>query len=226
LKQKIKSIILAKTHLIIKHLIIIGAGGYGREICDLAKSCKEYGFKYVVKGFLDSNLEALGNRPNYPTVLDTVENYKIQEDDVFVIAIANTDTKKSCAEIIQKKGGRFHTLIHQSAVVAQNTTIGDGCVLGRGVIISNDCVIGNHCTFNSKAMVGHDCKLGNFCNLNAGSFIGGECLIDDGVTVHTYGIVTPRLHIEQNAVVGAGSIVVKNVEAGRTVFGNPAREIY
>jgi sugar O-acyltransferase (sialic acid O-acetyltransferase NeuD family) len=117
-------------------------------------------------------------------------------------------------------------LIHQSAVVAQNTSIGDGCVIGREVIISNDCSIGNHCTFNSKAMVGHDSKLGQFCNLNAGAFIGGECVIEDGVTIHTYGIVTPRLSIAQNTVIGAGSVVVKNVAAGRTVFGNPAKEIF
>jgi sugar O-acyltransferase (sialic acid O-acetyltransferase NeuD family) len=174
---------------------------------------------------LDSNLEALSNRLNYPLVLDTVENYPIDKNDVFVIAIANIASKKKCADIIEKKGGRFYTLIHQSAEVARNTIIGDGCVLGRGVIVSNDCVVGNHCTFNSKAMVGHDCTLGHFCNLNAGAFIGGECVIEDGVTIHTYGIVTPRLHIESNAVVGAGSVVVKNVASDRTVFGNPAREI-
>jgi sugar O-acyltransferase (sialic acid O-acetyltransferase NeuD family) len=174
---------------------------------------------------LDTNLDAIGNRTGYPTILDTVENYNVEEDDVFVIAIANIASKKSCADIIESKGGQFYSLIHQSAVVAQNTSIGDGCVLGREVIISNDCSIGNHCTFNSKAMVGHDSKLGQFCNLNAGAFIGGECVIEDGVTIHTYGIVTPRLSIAQNTVIGAGSVVVKNVAAGRTVFGNPAREI-
>jgi sugar O-acyltransferase (sialic acid O-acetyltransferase NeuD family) len=210
----------------LKHLIIIGAGGYGREIYDLAKSCKGYGFKFLIKGFLDTNLEAIGNRTGYPNILDTVENYNIEEDDVFVIAIANVASKKSCADIIKAKGGQFYTLIHQSAVVAQNSSIGDGCVLGREVIISNDCSVGNHCTFNSRAMVGHDSKLGQFCNLNAGAFIGGECVIEDGVTIHTYGIVTPRLSIAQNAVIGAGSVVVKSVAQGKTVFGSPAREIF
>jgi sugar O-acyltransferase (sialic acid O-acetyltransferase NeuD family) len=210
----------------IKHLIIIGAGGYGREIYDLAKSCKSYGFKFLIKGFLDSNLDAIGNRSGYPAILDTVENYTIQEDDVFVIAIANIGSKRSCAESLRKKGGQFFTLIHQTAVIAQNTTIGEGCVIGRDVIISNDCKLGSHCTFNSKSMVGHDSEIGNYCNINAGAFIGGECKIEDGVTIHTYGIVTPRLHIAQNAVIGAGSVVVKNVALGKTVFGSPAREIY
>jgi sugar O-acyltransferase (sialic acid O-acetyltransferase NeuD family) len=117
-------------------------------------------------------------------------------------------------------------LIHQSAVVAQNSSIGDGCVLGREVIISNDCSVGNYCTFNSRAMVGHDSTIGDFCNLNAGAFIGGECVVEEGVTIHTYGIVTPRLSIAQNAVIGAGSVVVKSVAQGKTVFGSPAREIF
>jgi sugar O-acyltransferase (sialic acid O-acetyltransferase NeuD family) len=158
--------------------------------------------------------------------LSTLEDYVIEENDVFVIAIANIDIRKKCAFIIDDRNGNFISLIHQTSNVAMNTIIGHGCVIGRNTVISNDCVISPHCTFNSKAMVGHDSSLGKYCNINAGAFVGGECKIEDEVTIHTYGIVTPRLHIAKRAIVGAGSVVVKNVAEGRTVFGNPAKEIF
>lgn len=67
-----------------KHLIIIGAGGMGRQVLSFAKLCNGYGCEYDIKGFLDDNLDALKNFHGYPSILGAVNDYKIAEDDVFL----------------------------------------------------------------------------------------------------------------------------------------------
>ncbi|HOY32876.1 MAG TPA: sialic acid O-acetyltransferase, partial [Bacteroidales bacterium] len=69
-----------------KKLILIGARGYGRVIYNLAISCKGYNTEYTIKGFLDDKRDALDEFDGYPPVIASVEDYQVQQDDVFVCA--------------------------------------------------------------------------------------------------------------------------------------------
>ncbi|HJY11908.1 MAG TPA: hypothetical protein VJ304_03925, partial [Flavobacterium sp.] len=86
-----------------KNLIIIGARGYGREVCGLARQCSGYNTEYIIKGFLDDKLDALNGFDNYPDIISSVENYEIQENDVFVCALGSVQWKKHYVEIILSK---------------------------------------------------------------------------------------------------------------------------
>ena len=65
-----------------KHLIIIGAGGMGRCLYNLARESKGYLEEFDVKGFIDDNLKALDGFENYPPVLSSIKDYQPQTDDV------------------------------------------------------------------------------------------------------------------------------------------------
>jgi sugar O-acyltransferase (sialic acid O-acetyltransferase NeuD family) len=192
----------------------------------LAKESLGYNIDFCIKGFLDKREDILAAFENYPQVLGSETEYMMQDNDCFVVAIADLIVRKNVVKVLLAKKADFLTLIHNSAVLTQGVVLGEGCIIGRDVIISNDCKIGSHCTFNSKAMVGHDSRIGDYCNINAGVFIGGECIVEDEVTVHTYGIITPRLTIKEGAVVGVGSVVVKSCHSHATYFGNPAKLIF
>lgn len=206
-----------------KNLLIIGARGWGREIYNMLPDCVGYGTEYVVKGFLDDKADALDGMPGYPPIIDSVENYEPQEEDVFTCALGDAHWKKHYAEIIQRKGGQFINIIHKTASIDRNTTQGIGCIICAHAGISCDIKIGNFVTFQSYSMVGHDAKIGNYCHLGVRSFMGGYSVLGDVTTIQTSAIILPHVRVGNECIVGAGAVVIKKVKDGDTVYGNPAK---
>lgn len=206
-----------------KHLLIIGARGWGREVYAQAKFSIGYLEEYDIKGFLDDKTDALDGMDGYPPILGSVENYSPQSDDVFVCALGDNAWRKHYAEIILKKGGQFINLIHKKSYIGQNTILGNGCVIGREVGISCDIIIGDFVNFQPHVTIGHDARVGSFCSLGNKSFMGGGAIIDDGTIVQTGAIILPHIKVGKNCTVGAGAVVIKKVKDGDIVFGNPAK---
>lgn len=208
-----------------KHLIILGAGGMGRQVLSFAKSCNGYGKEYDIKGFLDDNPEAMRDFPGYPPVLGTVDGYQIETDDVFFNSIGDIQAKKRCIQKILDKGGDFLTLIHPTAQVTPGATIGRGCMIAAKVGIGTETEIGDFCMIQSNAIVGHDVHVGNFCRIDCNVVLIADVNLDDGACVHTSSVVNHRVRIGEGAIVGALSFVIRNVKPGTTVQGNPAKKI-
>lgn len=208
-----------------KNLLIIGARGYGREIYNLAHDCIGYGTEFIIKGFLDDKADALDNYSGYAQILDSVEHYQIQKDDVFICALGDVKYKKKYVELILAKGGEFINLIHKTAYIERNTTIGKGCIICKHVVISCDIKIGDFVTFQAFTNIGHDAQIGSFCQLNAFSFMGGFSQIGNMVTLHTKAVIHPKVIVEDNSTVGVASVAIRRVKAGTTVYGNPAKKL-
>ena len=206
-----------------KHLILIGARGCGREVYALTKSCVGYLEEYEIKGFLDDKADALDGMDGYPPIIGAVETYVPQKDDVFVCALGDNGWRKHYAEIILKKGGQFINLIKKNAFVGLNTKLGIGCIIGHEVSISCGITIGDFVYFQRFVDIGHDVHIGNYCSLGCRSFIGGGACIEDGTTVHPGAIILPHVNVGKDCTVGAGAVVIKKVKDGDTVFGNPAQ---
>lgn len=210
-----------------KHLIIIGARGYGREVYYLATHTKEFqNLEFDVKGFLDEKIDALdGLKGEFPPVLGPVETYEIQNDDVFICALGDSHYRKKYAEIILDKGGEFISLISQSAVVYPTATIGKGCIISNGSIISDNVEIGDFASIQSYDILGHDVKLGAYVSIESFCFFGGYVELGDMTTVHHRSSVIPYKKLGNEVVVGAASVVMRNVKDGIHVFGNPAKKM-
>ena len=209
-----------------KDLVIIGARGFGREIYGAALECKGYGTEYRVKGFLDDNSHALDSMPGYPPILDSVEHYQLEENDVFVCALGEPKWQKHYVGIIQEKGGQFISLIHPTASIGNNTAFGTGCFILRDVILSCDITLGDFVTCQGRGILGNDVRIGNFCHLGSYSFMGGYAQVGDLTTIHPGSIILPHVKIGSQCTVGAGSVVIKKVKDSETVFGNPAKKLH
>lgn len=206
-----------------RHLVIIGARGWGREVFALAKHCRGYGEEFDIKGFLDDKKTALDDTPGYPPIIDSVEHYVPQADDVFTCAMGDASWKRHYAEIMLRKGGNFISLIHKNAYVGQNTRMGKGCIVCNDVSISCDIEIGDFVTFQRLVDIGHDVRIGNYAHLGTKSFMGGFSELGEESTIQTSSIVLPHVKVGNNCLVGAGAVAIRNVKDGQTVYGNPAK---
>ena len=207
-----------------KNLIIIGAGGMGRTVYSNALESVGYGEKFIVKGFIDDNLEALDGFPNYPPVIGTIRDYQPQEDDVFVSSIGGA-SRRPCMEEIIRRGGEFLDLIHQTARLLTNVKLGKGNFIGAYSVIGNDAVIGDYNMIQSYTIIGHDAKVGNYNRIDTHVTCVGGVVIEDDVNIHTSAVISHNVVVETGAHVGALSFVIKKVKTGTTVMGNPAKKL-
>lgn len=208
-----------------KHLIIIGAGGFGREVYCSATESIGFGNEFDIKGFLDPDAHKLDGFEGYPPILGVEDSYPIEEDDVFVCAFGNVELKKKCCEKIISKGGSFITLIHKTAYVSKNVRIGNGCIVLAGARIHCDVTIGDFVVVQPYAIIGHDVQVGNWSLINALADCGGMSKVGEMCTINTTAFILPLSKIEDGATVGAESLVLRKVKAGQTVLGVPAKPL-
>lgn len=208
-----------------KHLIIIGARGYGCAVFDMATTMKGYGSKFIIKGFLDDNTNALNDYDEYPPIIASVENYSIQPEDVFICALGDVRYKKKYAQMIVNKGGKFINVIHETAYIGKNVKLGKGCIVGAYSKIDCDVEIGDFVCIQDLSAIGHDSKIGDWCMLDSYTFTGGFSLLGDSVTLHTRTTIIPHIHIGDNSTINVGSVVIRNVPVNSVMMGNPAKRI-
>ena len=210
-----------------KHLLIIGARGWGREVYATFINSRMYEQgDCKVKGFLDDNSHALdGLKGVWPPIVGSVEEYEIQPDDVFFCAMGDAHWRKHYAEIISSKGGRFINIIDRLAWISPSATIGEGIYIGPLTMISANVTIGNHAMIQAYTNIGHDVTIGNYASLESYVFMGGYSSIGELSTMHTKSSIIPHKSIGKGCVVGFGSVVMRHFKDGIHVFGNPATKL-
>ena len=205
-------------------LVIIGAGGMGRTVYDIAKECVGYGNDFEIKGFIDDNLCALDGFENYPPILGTISEYKPQDNEVFTFSIGG-EARRKCIENLIERGAKFINLIHTTARIGSNVKIGVGNIIAAFTSIGADASIGDYNMIQSYTVIGHDAEIGNFNRIDTHVTCVGGIKIKDETTIHTSAVINHNVTIEDKAKVGACSFVIRKVKEGQTVFGLPAKKL-
>lgn len=207
-----------------KNLIIIGAGGMGRVMYDMARESHGYGDIFEIKGFIDDNINALDNFENYPPLVGTIKDYEIQPDDIFICSIGGT-FRRECMERIINRGGEFISLIHRTARIGTNVKLGKAIMVGAFTTIAADAIIGDYNFIQSYTIIGHDVVIGDWNRIDSHVMFIGGVKIGSNNMIHTSAVLNHGVEVEDNAHIGACSFVTRKVESGSTVFGNPARRL-
>ena len=207
-----------------KHLIIIGAGGMGRVMYDMARESVGYQTVYDIKGYIDDNIHSLEDFIGYPPILGTISEYLPQENDIFICSIGG-GSRRACMESIINRGGEFLTMIHNTARIGSNVQIGKGCMVGAFTTIAADAKIGDYNFIQSNMIIGHDVVIGNWNRIDSHTMLIGGITIGNENMIHSAAVINHEVQIGNHCHIGACSFVTRNVEDKWTVFGNPARRL-
>ena len=207
-----------------KHLVIIGAGGMGRTLYDLARESLGYMTDFTVKGFLDDNPTALDNFLWYPPIIDKISDYVPRHGDIFVSSLGG-NVRRVCMESIISRGGEFISLVHKTARIGSNVIMGKGNVIGAFTTLGADAVIGDYNMIQSYTVIGHDVHIGNWNRIDTHVTCVGGVIIENETNIHTSAVINHGVVVESAARVGACSFVIRRVKSGTTVMGNPAKKL-
>ena len=210
-----------------KNLVIIGVGGFAREIYWHAQKSIGYGVDWQIKGFLDGDIKlAAADYELLPDkLLGDVDSYEICADDVFTCAVGTPIARKSLAEKILARGGEFINIISTLAYIMPTVKLGNGIIIAPHVEIGDNARLDDFVAVNAQAIIGHDAQIGKFSCVMPQANVAGKCQVGSEVFIGSGAILLPKAKVGDGATVGAGSVVLKRVRAGTKVFGNPAIEI-
>lgn len=208
-----------------KRLVIVGAGGVGREVSLIVREINNFRETWDVLGFIDDDVSKWGNVIDNHRVIGGVDYLKTLDEATYVvIAIGNYKVKK---KIVESLSGRypFATIIHPRVLTHDFMTVGDGTIIYEGAILTIDIRIGSHVIISPKCGIGHDSIIKDYVTLLWNVNISGNDVIEEGVMMGTGSTIIQNLKIGREAMVGAGAVVVNHIPAGATVVGVPAKII-
>lgn len=199
-------------------VIIIGASGHGKVIADIIVSSGN-----VVKGFLDDADDIQGKSIIGFPVLGKISDYKDHLDCQFIIAIGNPYVRKKISESIDVK---WYTAVHPSAVISKfDTSIGEGTVLMANAVVNSSAKIGKHCIINTGAIVEHDNVLEDYVHLSPNVTLAGAVKVGKSTHIGAGSCTKQGLNIAADCIIGAGSVIVKDITESGTYIGVPAKRI-
>lgn len=198
-------------------LIIIGAGGHGKVVADIAKLT---GYSEIL--FLD-DFNTSGFCGDYPVVgkCDSVETM----DGDFFVAIGNAEVRKRVFEKIISNNKNLVTLIHPNAIIGENVTIGKGSLIVAGAVINPSTVIGEGCIVNTCASIDHDNIIGDFVHVAVGAHVCGTVKIGDNTWIGAGATISNNVDVCADCVIGAGAVVIKNITESGIYVGVPVKRL-
>ncbi|MFO7906267.1 MAG: acetyltransferase [Pirellulaceae bacterium] len=205
------------------HIIIIGAGQFGREIHQYIEDVKQTrDVDWQIKGFLDSNLKALDGYNIGPDILGTVEEHSVDPTARYVCAMGDARLRNKIFDHFKNQDAALLTLIHPTAYVAPSASIGEGAILAPFSFVSVNAVIGKNVALNTYASCGHDAVVGQSAVLSPYAVINGCVRLENEVFMGTHSTVIPRKTVGAHSKIAAGAVVMKDIPKMSIAYGNPA----
>lgn len=200
-----------------ENIIIIGAGGFGREVSWLIERTG----KFNILGYVDDNTEVVVKDYSYLgdlSYLDTVD-----ENTAIAIAVGNPAIReKIYLSAIEKGSFTFPNLIDPDAIVGNRVKMGIGNIICANSVLTVDIELGDFNLINLNSTIGHDVTIASFVSVYPSVNLSGYVSLSDCVEIGTGCQLIPGTTIHKNTTIGAGSVVIKDIPADVVAVGIPA----
>lgn len=207
-----------------ENLIIVGAGGFGRELAEMLWDVFSPS-EYRLAGFLAQGASRVTSDGLDLPVLGDPVTYLPSAADRLIMAIGHMNARRQVIESLEGRGGQFVSFVHPLARIAKTAKIGQGAVIYPMAVVSNSSVLEPHVHLNYYASVGHDCHVGRYCLLAPYATLNGAVVLDTEVYMSTHSTVAPGKKIGARSKVSANSACMHHAGPNMMIFGVPGRQV-
>lgn len=206
-------------------IVILGAGGHGRVVLDILHQAR----RFEVAGFLDSNPEIHGRRVDGVPVLgppgQLAQISKEHNVTSAIIAVGDNGARRGLARAVENADLDLGSAIHPAATLARSVLIGRNVVIAAGAVVCANCQVGDSAILNTGCIIDHQTMVGEGAHVCPGVRVGARVKIEPGVFIGIGATIIPNVTLGCEAIIGAGAVVIEDVEPMSTVVGVPARSI-
>ena len=194
-----------------KNVVVCGAGDHGKIVMDILIRRK-----WIVHGFLDDVKSGEVNMiPQPMPILGPCGD--LDKFDACIIAIGDNAAREKLYNYAVSRRVELMKALDLTAEISESSRIGFGTVVCRRAVIQPESRIGNNVIINTAAIVEHDNIIEDHAHVASGVHLGGHIHIKQGCLIGTGATIMPGVTIGRNSIVGAGTLITKDVEAETTV---------
>ncbi|EOV9526568.1 acetyltransferase [Bacillus cytotoxicus] len=203
-----------------KKLLIIGAGGHGKVIADIALKMNRW--EHIA--FLDDN-EDMETSMGIEIIDKSASASKyIQDYDLF-IGIGNNTIRKKVQEQLENQGATIPVLIHPSAIIGEQVYLEAGTAVMAGAVINCCTKIGKGCIINTASTIDHDSIIDDYVHISPGAHLAGTVKVGSGTWIAIGSVIINNINITNKCKIGAGAVVIRDIIEAGTYIGVPAKKV-
>jgi sugar O-acyltransferase (sialic acid O-acetyltransferase NeuD family) len=210
----------------VKKLGICGAGGYGKEVYDLASRINKVNSFWSDIFFVDK--DPIVHKTIYQSKVINFEtltqNYDKKSTEL-IVAVGEPSLRKKIYKQLISHEYTLINLFDPSCIISPTAKFGKGVIISQFCTINSDVVIGNNVVVNTSVDVGHDTSIGNHTVISPFVCLGGGSVIGEHSYIGMSVCVKEKLSIGSNVIIGMGSFVFKDIPNKMIAMGNPARPL-